>query len=48
MQLSVMVQQGMQGFTEAIQQMTSVERILQYTELEPVSLIKLSIKQMHK
>lgn len=41
MSLSGLVQQGMQGVTQTIQQMTSIERILQYTELEPVSLFKL-------
>lgn len=35
--LTDMVQYGMRRLTDAMQQMTSVERIIQYTEIEPVS-----------
>lgn len=34
--LTGMVQYGIRQSTETMQQMTSVERILQYTDLEPV------------
>lgn len=33
-----MVQYGIRQATETMQQMTSVERILQYTDLEPVAI----------
>lgn len=39
--LTGMVQYGIRQTTEAMQQMTSVERILQYTDLEPVIFIKI-------
>lgn len=39
--LTGMVQYGIRQTTEALQQMTSVERILQYTDLEPVSFIRI-------
>lgn len=35
--LTGMVQYAMRRLTDAMQQMTSVERIIEYTELEPVS-----------
>lgn len=34
-----MVQYGIRQATETMQQMTSVERILQYTDLEPVMIL---------
>lgn len=37
--LTDMVQYGMRRLTDAMQQMTSIERIVQYTEIEPVSYI---------
>lgn len=37
--LTGMVQYGIRQCTETMQQMTSVERILQYTDLEPVIII---------
>lgn len=39
--LTGMVQFGVRQTTEAMQQMTSVERVLQYTDLEPVRLFTL-------
>lgn len=36
--LTGMVQYGIRQATETMQQMTSVERILQYTDLEPVAI----------
>lgn len=38
--LTGMVQYGILQATETMQQMTSVERILQYTDLEPVSRMR--------
>lgn len=37
--LTGMVQFGVRQTTEAMQQMTSVERVLQYTDLEPVRVL---------
>lgn len=34
-----MVQYGVRRLTDAMRQMTNVERIIQFAELEPVSLI---------
>lgn len=37
--LTGMVQYGVRRLTDAMQQMTNVERIIQYAELKPVSLL---------
>lgn len=39
--LTGMVQYGVRQTTESIQQMTSVERVIQYTDLDQVNIINI-------